>query len=481
MTIEFRCSCGAICRADESEVGHLFHCEACGLDVPVPPPEEAARSLQEGEPEPGSAETEAAAPDAAPAGDDESAPAADAPHGAADALREQLGGGGVGDIAAHIHDGEDEAALADAAAVTEKRRADADALREQLGDGDASDVAAAAEKRRGDADALREQLGGGGAADIADALRSEGVGADGQAAAGAPAIGTADLPASAASGRTAPKKKVLRGHERAAHHIIFKRAIWVPALLVGLVCLAVGVCAGVFRVHPRDIPDLIGGKEDLYAMHLARFHEKLNEVRIPVDGYEIVEHGGEAWAIPKGAEHRKTATGRVYYSNAAGFDEPALLAEDYAMSLAVEQRSQSGLLWFGVGLTAVGLVLIVLSAITYRDVRLVRAARAEAGAESEEAEGAPPAPALVSEAGEGLPEAEGGQSAPADEVATPPPPEDETPTQQDATPAEGDAPAGQTEHPGTGEAEEGGPDERPSATPTDADTDEDPPGPGPSV
>ncbi|MEA3368320.1 MAG: hypothetical protein U9R68_09435, partial [Planctomycetota bacterium] len=322
-------------------------------------------------------------------------------------------------------------------------------LRPHRGPGGDPPVPAAAEKRRGDADALREQLGGGGAADIADALRSEGVGADGQAAAKAPAIGTADLPASAASGRTAPKKKVLRGLERAAHHITFKRAIWLPALLVGLVCLAVGVCAGVFRLHPLDIRDLVAGKEDLYEKHLARFHEKLKEAHIPVDGYEIVEHGGEAWAIPKGAEHRKTATGRVYYSNAAGFDEPALLAEDYAESLAVEQRSQSGLLWFGVGLTAVGLVLIVLSAITYRDVRLVRAARAEAGAESEEAEETPPAPALVSEADEGPSEAEGGQGAPA-EVATPLPPEDETPTQQDATPA-------------------------------DADVDEDPPGSGPSV
>jgi len=425
VTIEFRCSCGALCRADESEVGHLFHCEACGLDVPVPTPEEAARSLQEDEAEPASAETEAAAPDAAPAGDDESAPAADRAGATADVLREQLGGGGIGDIAAHIHDGEDESALGDAA---------------------------------------------GGAADIAAALRSEGIGADGQAAARAQAIGTADLPSTAAPGRTAPKKKVLRGHERAAHHIAFKRAIWLPALLVGLVCLAVGAYCFIPTPDPT------------YEKHMARFREKLKDSHIPSDGFEIVEHGGEAWAIPKGAEHRKTATGRVYYSNAAGFDEPAVNAEDYAKSHAVEEGRVSGYFLYGVLLVAVGLVLVVLSVFTYRDVRLVRAARAEAGAEPEEAEEAPPAPALVSEAGEGPPKAEGGQGAPADEVTTPPTPEDGgTPPEEDATPAEGDAPAGQTEHPGTGEDEEGDPDEGPSATPTDADTDEDPPGPGPSV
>jgi len=393
VTIEFRCSCGALCRADESEVGHLFRCQACGLDVPVPAPEEAARSLQEVETERPSAETQAGAPDAAPdearPGDDASAPAAEAA-GAADALREQLGAGGVADVAAHIHDGEDETARAEATAEAEKHREDADALRQQLGGEDAEAVA---EKRRGDADALREQLGGGGIADIAEALRSEDVGEGGPEASAAPFVGEAGSP-SAAPAAPSPKKKVLRGHERAAHHIAFKRAIWLPALLVGLVCLAVGAYCFVPKTDPT------------YEKHMARFREKLKEAHIPLDGYQIVEHGGEAWAVPEGAEHRKTNTGRVYYSNPAGFDEPAVNAEDYAKSQAIEQQSQSGLLWFGVGLVAVGLVLIVLSAFTYRDVRLVRGGRAEAGTDAEEPEAAeqagepPPAPRLGSEAGE---------------------------------------------------------------------------------
>jgi len=316
--IEFRCACGVLCRADEAEVGRLIRCEACGRDVPVPAPEEA------------------------PAGNQASAPAAEASRDAADELREQLAG-------------ED------------------------------AEEAAAAEKRRGDAEALRRQLGGGGAADIAEALRGEGVGEAGPGEEAAPHVGEAERPATAAPSPTAPKKKVLRGHERAAHHITFKRVIWLPALVVGLLCLAVGICAGVFRVHPLEVPDLIAGKPDPYALHLARFHEKLQEAHIPVDGFEIVEHGGELWAVPEGAEHRKTDAGNVYYTNASGFDEPAVNAEDYAKSQAIEQQSQTGLLWFGIGLAAVGLLLIVLSGITWRDVRLVRAARAEAGGEAEEA------------------------------------------------------------------------------------------------
>jgi len=456
VTIEFRCSCGALCRADEAEVGQLFHCEACGLDLPVPTAEEAARSVQETEAETLSADTETSGPEGAADGDGAPASAAEEPSAAAEALREQLGGGGVADIAAHIHDGEDEAAQAEAAAEAEKHREDADALRQQLGGEEAQ---AAAEKRRGDADALFEQLGGGGIADIADALRGEGVGgaAGGRAAGGAPAIGAVDLRAAAGPRRTAPKK-ALRGHERAAHHLSIKKAIWLPSLLVGLFCLAVGVCAVVFRIGPRDIWDIVTGKEDLYAKHLARFHEKLQEAHIPVDGYQIVLHGGEAWAIPKGAEHHKTDTGRVYYANPAGFDEPALLAEDYAKSQAIEQRSQSLLSRYGIALILVGLLLIVLSIFTYRDVRLVRAARAEAGAEPEEAEEAEAVPA--EEAGD------------AESAETTPEAEGETPSDESGPPEAGESDEGEAESPEKTEAGDAEADEDTPATPADAEADD---------
>ncbi|MFO8015005.1 MAG: hypothetical protein R6X20_17085 [Phycisphaerae bacterium] len=426
MTIEFRCSCGALCRADESQVGQLVQCEACGLDVPVPSRYAAERVVEDDAPEaeapppePASDEGEPAQGDA-PAGDDASASDGEESRTAAEALREQLGGGGAADIAAHIHDGADQSARVEAAAEAEKHREDADALREQLG----GDAEAAAEKRRGDADALREQLGGGGIADIADALREEGADAGGQAAAGAPALGAADL-AAAGPGRTEPKKKVLRGHERAAHHITFKKAIWLPALLVGLFCLAVGAYCFIPQPDPT------------YEQHMARFEEELRKGHIPVDGYEIVWHGGEAWAIPEGAEHRKTNTGRVYYSNPAGFDEPAVHAEDYAKSRAAEEGRMSGYFLYGVLLVVVGLVLIVLSVFTYRDVRLVRAAQAEGGAEPQEAEEVPVAA----------------------EVA--PEPEEESPEEAES-PGEDEAPA----------------DEPPESVHEDADTDEDMPGGG---
>jgi len=36
VVIRFKCTCGAMCSADEAKVGELIHCTACGLDFPVP-------------------------------------------------------------------------------------------------------------------------------------------------------------------------------------------------------------------------------------------------------------------------------------------------------------------------------------------------------------------------------------------------------------------------------------------------------------
>ncbi|MCX5677216.1 MAG: hypothetical protein NTX87_19700 [Planctomycetota bacterium] len=57
MAIEFKCPCGATCRADEAKAGELFHCEACGLDLPVPASGEAHVHVAEvvGEPPAGKA------------------------------------------------------------------------------------------------------------------------------------------------------------------------------------------------------------------------------------------------------------------------------------------------------------------------------------------------------------------------------------------------------------------------------------------
>ncbi len=431
MTIEFRCSCGAVCRAEESEVGQLHHCEACGLDIPVPSRHAAERVVEDdssetGAPAPSSAGGEAAdiEGDAPETGARASAPAAgegephegepptpdagmddlrrqvvsqqdraqtdeeaEAHRASTEALREQLGGGGLEDIAAGLHDTEDDSAQADAAAL--------------------------AEKRRGDADALREQLGGGGVADIAAALRGEeeetGPTAEADRPSAAPPIDAAALRQSAAAQRK-PQQRVLRGHERAAHHITFKRAIWVPALLIGLLCMAVGVLASVFHIHPVwAVKDLLTGEPSAYEAHMRRFEEELTEAGIPLDGFKVVEYGGSVWAMPQGATLSPDSPSReAYYLNESGFEVPAVNAENYAECQTIRQQGRSGLLMLGVGLVAVGLALVVLSIITYRDVRIVRATQAgeaeeEAGEEAEKgAEEMPAEPVDAPEDTEGV-------------------------------------------------------------------------------
>jgi len=480
VAIEFRCACGALCRAEDDQVGQLFHCEACGVDIPVPSPDEAAGGV-EGRGDAaevlrqqlgggGAADLAAGLREQGVGGED-----AERRREGAEALRSQLGGGGAADLADAIQDDLREAAIvedespkpvsheadledladqafsyeekAQASEAAERQRAATEALRSQLGGGGAADLAASlreqgvggedAERRREGAEALRAQLGGGGAADLAKALRGEadtasddGAGAPtDEGAPGAPAglpgreAGTKAAAASfrpgAAGRRMPPKKKVLRGHERAAHHFGFKRFIWFPSMLVGLVCVAVGVGAAVFHVHPGwKLEALRTGKPSPYEQnvlnarqYMAQFYEKLKANNIPVDGFEILQDGGRAWAIPKGAEHRKTSTGSVYYVNESGFDEPAVSAEEYAKSQAAEAELQvirTRLLWFGVGLMGVGGILAALSLFALRDVLIVGARRrkgeaAEAGDETAEDEAAEVVPEEGAEAAEVAP------------------------------------------------------------------------------
>jgi hypothetical protein len=190
-----------------------------------------------------------------------------------------------------------------------------------------------------------------------------------------------------------------------------------PALLVGLFCLGVGAYCFIPQPDP------------MYEQHMARFEEELRKGHIPVDGYEIVWHGGQAWAIPQGAEHYKTDQGGVFYANPAGFDEPAVNAEDYAKSKAAEEGRMSGYFLYGVLLVVVGLVLLALSLFTYRDVRLVRKARGEAGAAPSDAEEVPVAAEAPEAPGEAAAEAE--TETPADESEAAQPDEDTAETDED--------------------------------------------------
>lgn len=317
MAIEFRCPCGAVCSAAETRVGELFHCEACGLDTPVPSPEQAQAA--------GHAAHQEAAQDM-------------------------------------IHQVQDlqGAAAAEAAA---RHQEDLAALLKETG-GNAPEPDAEANRKAGVA-ALHEQLGShAGAAEMAEQMRAVREGQGGAAMAGAPPVVLGPL-----SGPRPPSKRPPTGKARAAHHIGFKRAIWLPSLLVSLVCLGVGV----YCFFP--------GGSNPYARHLERFQGLLKDAGITEP--EIVTYQDKAWAIPKGAEHSITSLGKVFYQNVAALgdkapDEPAVEADDYVKSQAHQSMQQSKYLWFGFMLLAVGLALGVLSLWAYHDVRVMRGETAAA-------------------------------------------------------------------------------------------------------
>ncbi len=317
MAIEFRCPCGAVCSADEARVGELFHCEACGLDTPVPSPEQAQAAGQ-------------------------------AAH--ADAAQ---------DMIHQVQDAQGAAAVEAAA----RHQEDLAALMKETG-GTAAEPDAEAKRQAGVA-ALHEQLGShAGAAEMAEQMRAVRGDQGGAARPGVPPVILGPL-----SGPRPPSKRPLTGKARAAHHVGFKRAIWLPSLLVSLVCLGVGVYC------------FFAGGSNPYARHLERFEGLLKDARIAQ--FEIVTHQGKAWAIPKGAKHSITSLGTVFYRNVTDLgdsapDEPAVEADDYVKSQAHQSMQRSKYLWFGFMLVAVGLALGVLSLWAYHDVRVTRGETAAA-------------------------------------------------------------------------------------------------------
>ena len=384
MAIEFTCDCGATCSADESQAGQLFHCEACGLDIPVPAPQGAVTAGDEAAEtsEPPEADVvEAAVEDM---GDAEAH--ADAERAMVEQMKEVRG---------------------DPDEIAAKRREDLDALkRDTAGDLDEDEAKA---RHEGNIRALHDQLGAqGGIAEMAEQMRAVREGGD------AVAVSAGEL-----GPRTVRplKKKPPKGKERAAHHIGFKKAIWMPSLLVGLACVGIG--AYCF---------LPSAEENPYQQHVAYFQEQLKKAGI--GEFEVVEVGKGSWAVPKGATHSVSQTGIVYYQDIPAYgqmapDEPAVDATDYVNSQTHQSGRHVKSLQFGILLTGVGAVLVVLSAITLRDVRIVAAMRAEQAPDEEVAEG---------EAVEGEPVE--GEAEESDEE---PPPEPETP---DDLPSDDEPPGG---------------------------------------
>ena len=383
MAIEFTCDCGATCSADESQAGQLFHCEACGLDIPVPSSQGAVTT------------------------DDDVAETSDLPEADVVEAAEDMG-----DAQAHA---EAERAMieqmkevrGDPDEIAAKHREDLDALKRDTADDVDEDEAKT--RQEGNIRALHDQLGAqGGIAEMAEQMRT--VREDGEAV----AVSAGEL-----GPRTVRplKKKPPKGKERAAHHIAFKKAIWAPSLLIGLACVGIG--AYCF---------LPSAEENPYQQHVAYFQEQLKKAGI--GEFEVVQVGKGSWAVPKDATHSASQMGIVYYQDIAAYgqmapDEPAVDATDYVKSQTHQSGRHSKSLQFGILLTAVGAVLVVLSVITLRDVRIVAAMRAEQAPDVEVAEGE----VVEGEAVEGE----------AEEPDEEPPPEDETP---DDLPSDDEPPGG---------------------------------------
>lgn len=384
MDIEFKCPCGAACRAEEAKAGQLFRCEACGLDIPVP-----------------------AAPGGAPSAAAEPAPGAPptARPSAMEALRAEVGKpGAAADLVSQIRAAKAAGAGPVRAAgehLAEKAAADIIPTAEVVGESAAAPGKSAMEAlqadigHKGDVNEMLAQLGG--------AKPGTGPGA---APGGAPGAGLAAVAALAARpARPTGLPKPPTGVARAAHHFKFKRVMWIPALVVAGLCVVLGVVLGVWSLLPRSAPK----PPDV---------DKIKEPEIVTDatgemwaiprgtqavvrsdglmGYRdeagqegaakkiITDEAGRFWAVPAGKTVQVSKTGKMFYEDDTGYEVMAEPADDWVDIYRQLEKirtyhggRQHGNLWFGGALLAVGLVLAALGIWMWIDVRTVRREAAE--------------------------------------------------------------------------------------------------------
>lgn len=222
-------------------------------------------------------------------------------------------------------------------------------LKDQIVSPEAAAAAAdEAAKRKASAAALHDQLGrSGGVAEMQEqmkAIRSE------AASGGAPLkVDLGPRPA-----RQAPKPPT--GVARAAHHISFKRAMWLPALLIGAVCLA---CAALCMLTMVGVY--------IYPMRGPQTAPELG-----IENPQLVKDaGGHWWAMPQGAKPSPDSRGKMFYQNAFGYDDEAKNADEYVRITTANKGSNLGYVYFGAGLAAIGLLLAGLSLWMLSDVRTV--------------------------------------------------------------------------------------------------------------
>jgi hypothetical protein len=176
------------------------------------------------------------------------------------------------------------------------------------------------------------------------------------------------------------------GAARAAHHFGFKRVMWLPSLIIGLVCFGLGAyCLLTFL--------LSSGTQIAYPVR-----------DFPADWQVVHDNLGNSWAIPLGATLQPGKTGRMFYVNTAGYEESAVDANEYAANLAKAERAAAdaggkhrGYLWFAIGFFLVGASLLPLSLWMRYHVKLVSGEKEEDEAPPETKPGAEPAAAKPAE------------------------------------------------------------------------------------
>jgi hypothetical protein len=350
VSITFRCPCGAFHTVDDAQVGVLFHCEACGLDLPVP----AASTVPEDAPPAG-------APSPA-SGDAESFARIiqeEHPHADAGELAEIVDPGHV-----HAHAKEELATVAH------------------------------------EVDPAHQ----GSAADLVAQMRA--------ARAGVPAAALGDLAGAGPRPAVRPARpRPMTAHQRASHHIGFKRFMWKPVLVMGVVCALFGLfCVQRFVLsgrapapppRPAGLPEGFSGQplitsqgrpikdaqgRDLFVGGRIIKDEKGQEIFVKLSVPEkkriLRDSRGEAWLVDLDAD-AVTWQGDKPSATADGFDIAVTLAEedeDFAEFLDAEHPerhvpSQSfGYLGFAAAFLAIAPALLVLAVWMRRHVALVTGA-----------------------------------------------------------------------------------------------------------
>ena len=364
--IEFKCPCGATCRADEAKAGELLHCDACGLDLPVPASGAAPVAEVVGEP-----------------------PAGVSAAGTLDAAQ-------VADVLGQTPAGK--AGVSPAAAEEFKAQvADRTGFNEMM-----------------------QQLHGVTAAEPTVGGASPATPAAGLAAADTTAGSGAKASSLAAGMRTRGPVKPATPVSRAAHHFGFKKVMWIPTLVVAGLCIAAGIIAFVLSarasIAPLTPPDVVikepeivkdaqGAQWAIPRGNTPSPHDDGTMWSKDAQGQEsaalmiVRDAADRAWAIPPGKTLETSKSGKVFYQDDSGFDVAAESAERW---LDVQGQidkiksygggRQQGYMWFGVALLAVGLVLAAFGVWLRMDVRQAlreQAAEAEKAAQASGGSGGP--------------------------------------------------------------------------------------------